>query len=75
MIATDKKTMPAREMIATASRTPLLASRTPLSQPPARRTNCFGFAGGARGPAFQLQSEDNYTFDPEDGILPSVGNV
>jgi len=63
--AQTHKPMAAREMIATASRTPLLASRASAS-PPARRTNCFGFAGGARGPAFQLQSEDNYTFDPED---------
>merc|ERR1712086_1159552 len=36
------------------------AQRKPL------RKGCFGFAGGVRGPAFQLQSEDNFTYGPED---------
>ena len=35
-----------------------------------QRGGGFGFAGGARGPSSQLQSEDHFTYDPEDGVLP-----
>jgi len=49
-----QRRMDAREMIAKAPR---------IRHGP---TMCFGFAGGVTGPAFQLQSEQNATFDPED---------